>query len=92
MELEGEDAYLTGFTASPNFPVTTNAYDQTFNRGIGEAFMAKLDTGRAPPAEYLNTSAATQLDVGLTIDVEGSDAFVSGTSLVPQFPGDRKRL
>ena len=37
------NAFITGFTLSTNFPNTTNAYDPTFNGGIDDAFVLKLD-------------------------------------------------
>jgi hypothetical protein len=86
IEVKGDDAYLTGFTASPNFPVTANAYDPTPNGG-GDAFVTKLDTARGPAGlEYSTYLGGAALDLGLAIDVEGNDAFVTGIALSPNFP------
>jgi len=38
-------AYVTGSTTSPNFPVTPGAYDSSFNGGLYDAFITKLNSG-----------------------------------------------
>jgi hypothetical protein len=36
-------AYLTGYTMSPDWPTTPNAYDTIYDDGLGDAFITKLD-------------------------------------------------
>jgi len=38
-------AYVTGSTVSPNFPMTPGAYDSSFNGGLYDAFITKLNSG-----------------------------------------------
>jgi hypothetical protein len=42
--VRGDNAYLTGFTDSADFPTTPGAFDPSFN-GNGDAFVTKLPTG-----------------------------------------------
>ncbi|MBO7133071.1 MAG: gliding motility-associated C-terminal domain-containing protein [Bacteroidales bacterium] len=37
-----ENVFVTGGTTSPNFPTTANAYNQTYNGGSTDAFVAKV--------------------------------------------------
>ena len=37
------EAYVTGQTASPIFPVTSGAFDETYN-GIWDGFVSRLDS------------------------------------------------
>src|SRR5262249_38184286 len=42
------NAYMTGYTLSPDFPTTVGAFDRSANLGDYEAFVTKLDSaGRA---------------------------------------------
>ncbi len=38
------NAYVAGITGSANFPTTSGAYDQSFNGGFYDAFIAKIQT------------------------------------------------
>jgi hypothetical protein len=66
------NVYITGETASSNFPVTTGAFDTTFN-GLVDAFVAKLNsTGSSLLySTYLGGSGA---DRGRGIGVESSSS------------------
>ena len=58
--VDGEgDAYVAGYTWTGGLPVTTGAYDQTFN-GASDAFVSKFDLG-----SYARPKAATPLEVPL---------------------------
>lgn len=79
------NAYVTGSTASLNFPVTSNAYDKTYN-GNTDAYIAKLD------ASGSNVVYATFLgDVGndagngIAVDASGA-AYIVGVTDSPAFP------
>ncbi len=69
--------YLTGSTASNNFPGTT-ATGQTTYKGQGDAFIAKLSPGATQIvyATYLGGSGVDQAN-GIALDSTG-EAFVTG--------------
>lgn len=78
-------AYISGETASTNFPTTAGAFDITFNGGA-DAFVAKLSpTGSALSyATYLGGSAG---DRGFRIALDaGNVAYVTGQTISPDFP------
>ena len=82
--------YITGKTTSSNFPMTTSAYDVSYNGG-GDAFISKLN------GELTSLLASTYLggtdfyydDYGhsITIDSSGS-IYISGYSNSSYFPMD----
>src|ERR1035441_4167746 len=87
------NAWITGDTVSPDFPVTTGAFQSTFHGEVslgplhyGDAFVAKLDsTGRKLLySTYLGGSAP---DAGFAIAVDSADAaYVAGGTQSPDFP------
>src|SRR5205085_4421652 len=84
------NAYLTGYTASPDFPTTPGAFDTTYNND-GDAFVAKLNAAGAALAysTYLGGTGTngTGYDAGLgiAIDAAGS-AYVTGRTDSAPFP------
>lgn len=79
------NAYVTGSTASSDFPVTTGAY-QTAYGGMTDAFIAKLNpAGDALVyATYLGGSSS---DVGRGIALDSSgNAYVAGEAGSSNFP------
>ena len=87
------NAYLTGQTSSPNFPVTSGAYKKTNPNASGRnsAFVTKLNsTGKALVySTYLGGSGtgSTPGDNGNAIAVNASgDAYVSGYTYSDNFP------
>ncbi len=86
------NVYLTGLTASVNFPVTTNAVSRKLNslayfgNYTNDAFVTKLDaTGtNLLYSTYLGGSGP---DEGIAITVDGSgNIYVSGDTLSADFP------
>jgi hypothetical protein len=79
------NVYVTGYTASPDFPVTPNAPQPTFGGGAYDAFVAKLDAnGALVQSTFLGGSS---VDVANSIAVDGaSAAHVAGFTCSPDFP------
>ena len=80
-------AYVTGSTASANFPVTAGALRTTFGGPAGgtDAFVTKIDKfGALVYSTYLGGSAS---DEGLDITVDGGgNAYVTGATSSVNFP------
>ena len=80
---DGPNAYVTGSTASTNFPTTAGVF-QTSPSSLGNAFVTKLNpTGTAPLvfSTYLGGSGSER---GNSIVVDGSgNAYVTGTTDSP---------
>jgi hypothetical protein len=88
----GGNVYLTGLTASPNFPVTSNAVSTSlhssafFSYYTNDAFVAKIDaTGsNLLYSTFLGGSGADQ---GEAIAVDGmGDIYVAGATASADFP------
>jgi uncharacterized protein (TIGR03437 family) len=88
------EAYITGDTASADFPVTPGAAQPIFGGRVdagngayyGDAFVAKLDAAGARLifATYLG---GTQPDIGYGIAVDGGgNAYVTGSTQSSDFP------
>jgi hypothetical protein len=73
-----ENAYVTGYTSSSNFPTTARAFQRTLN-GFQNAFVTKLDS--AGTMEYSTYLGGDDYDFGSAIAVnrEGK-AYVTGTT------------
>lgn len=86
VDAEG-NAYVTGFTASTNFPVTAEAYQSGLKGSrAGDLFVAKLDpTGaRLIYSTYLGGSRA-EIPTAIAVDFKGS-AYVTGQTASFDFP------
>ena len=79
------NAYVGGWTYSPDFPITPGAHDTTYN-GNGDAFVVKFDsTGSA--LTYSTFVGGSGYDDGRGISVHGSgNAYVTGSTNSPDFP------
>jgi hypothetical protein len=79
------NAYVTGLTASTDFPTTPGAFDATHN-GSSDAFVAKLDaTGST--LLYSTYLGGTGDDRGFAIAVDaGGSAYVTGVTRSANFP------
>jgi hypothetical protein len=78
-------AYVTGFTESTNFPLTTNARQPTIN-GTQDAFVAKVNqSGEALVfSTYLGGTAGLNAGQAITID-STDDIFVTGYTYASDF-------
>ena len=78
-------AYVTGWTFSPDFPTTPEAYDTTYN-GSYDAFVARVNPSGSdlPYATFLGGS---DYDIGNGIAVDGpGNAYVTGYTTSSDFP------
>jgi hypothetical protein len=81
------NAYVSGGSASPDFPVTAGAFDTTHN-GFEDVFVAKLNPEGSEVlwATFLGGSQiAGDFAPGIAVDADGS-VYVSGGSGSPDFP------
>ncbi len=87
-------AYVTGLTASPNFPTTVDAFDTTYNGGPTDVFVTQLNAsgsalaystflgGSGNPQE---TGIADDQGTGIAVDSSGS-IYVTGVTRSANFP------
>ena len=79
------DAYVTGFTNSPDFPLTPGAF-QTSLAGAYDAFVVELDPAGTQEL-YGTLLGGSKTDVGQGVAVDGSgSAYVTGYSLSTDLP------
>jgi PKD repeat protein len=81
-------AYLTGLTNSPDFPVTTGAFDTIYNGAYPNsvAFVSKLDT-TGSSLMYSTFLGGNRGDFGNGIAVDSvGDAYITGQALSANFP------
>jgi uncharacterized repeat protein (TIGR01451 family) len=92
------NAYVTGYTNAPDFPVTTGAYKTScvpppLRLGIcnfTQAFVSKLNPALSSTASliystYLGGTAASDQANAIAVDSAGS-AYVTGEAISPDFP------
>ncbi|WP_309495676.1 SBBP repeat-containing protein [Mechercharimyces sp. CAU 1602] len=79
------NAYVTGFTTSSNFPVTSGAF-QTLNAGTADAFVTKLNpTGSS--LVYSTFLGGSSSDSGFAITVNtDNNAYIVGATSSSDFP------
>jgi hypothetical protein len=80
------NAYVTGETASNNFPTTGGAFQTTYGGGYEDAFVTKLNASGSAPvySTYLGGSGNDQ-GFGIRLDSAGS-AYVTGGTDSTNFP------
>jgi hypothetical protein len=81
-------AYVIGDTSDPNFPVTSGAFDTTYNdiTGVEDGFVTKLDPSGSD-LMYSSYLGGENEDFGQGIVLDGDDnVYVCGTTASPNFP------
>ena len=79
------NAYVTGFTFSPNFPVTPGAFQTTF-QGQEDAFVTKLNSSGSALI-YSTYLGGNNLSLGLGIAIDSSEnAYITGFTQSTNFP------
>jgi len=81
------NAYVTGYTASPDFPTTPGAFNVTFGGGnYYDAFVTKMNPSGAALV-YSTYLGGASTDTGYSIVVDGSgNAYVTGSTFSSDFP------
>lgn len=80
------NVYITGRTASSNFPVTAGAFDQIYNGGAFDVFVSKLNASGSALV-YSTFLGGTGDDNGNGIAVDGSgNAYITGPTGSSDFP------
>lgn len=89
------NAYITGQTASHDFPITAGATQATYsgsggeNYAVGDAFLFQLDPKGATEL-YGTYLGGNQDDAAAAIAIDGSgDAWIAGYTLSQNFPATR---
>jgi hypothetical protein len=81
----GGNAYVTGTTYSPNFPVTASAYQNSYG-GKGDAFVAKLNSAGST-LSYSSYLGGSSIDSGFGISYGlGGVVYLAGITDSPNFP------
>ena len=82
-------AHVTGQTRSADFPTTTGAFDASYNGGLADAFVSKLNASGSALAysTFLGgTDSTDEVDQGLGIAVRNGTAYVTGESASADYP------
>jgi hypothetical protein len=82
-------AYVTGVTATSDFPTTPGAFDRTFGGGVAlvvDAFVAKLNAAGSALV-YSTFLGGNDFDISTSIAVDaGGSAYVTGFTASSDFP------
>jgi hypothetical protein len=79
-------AYVTGFTASADFPATPDAHDPSHNGG-NDAFVTRLDsTGSGLEYSTLLGGAGDDSGQGIAVDENGKVTWVTGSTASSDYP------
>jgi len=80
------NAYVTGFTASTDFPTTPGAFQTAFGGGVFDAFVVKLNpAGSALVYGTYLGGAGSDVGLGIAIDT-AQNAYVTGGTFSANFP------
>lgn len=82
----GKNSYITGYTASTDFPIIVGAFDTTYNGGSYDAFITKLNSTGATLV-YSTYLGGTGSDSGNDIGLDNmGNAYVIGATASTNFP------
>ena len=93
---DGSSIYVSGFTASTNFPVTPDAYNTAFNGGVTDRFVSRFESGlsQLQASTYIGSAGASAGfiggngdEVGHAIGVDGDgNVFIAGYTESADYP------
>jgi Beta-propeller repeat len=79
-------AYITGLTASPDFPTTAGAFAPMYNGGDADVFVTKLNpSGSGLAYSTLLGGSASDSANGIAVDGDGN-AYVTGATVSGDYP------
>jgi hypothetical protein len=80
------DAFVAGQTESTSFPTTATAFQPTYDGGMSDCFVSKLNpTGTALIYSALLGGSSLDMCSSIALDAAGN-AYVAGTTYSPDFP------
>jgi hypothetical protein len=90
------NAYIVGHTTSTDFPTTPGAFDRTFNGGVMDVFVAKINSdgtsvlyatylGGTPTPLRRGSESPIDFGYGITVDSQGH-AYITGATSSSNFP------
>jgi Ca2+-binding RTX toxin-like protein len=87
IEVDGAGkAFVVGWTTSPDFPATPDAFDPSFNGGFFDAFVVEVDAAGSDLL-YATYLGGDEDDRGRDLAVDaGGNAYVTGWTFSPNFP------
>lgn len=82
----GNQAYVTGYTYSDDFPTTLGCYDDTLG-GYGDIFVFKLDSigGSLVYSTFVGGDDDTEIGMAITLD-SNNNAHITGSTHSDDFP------
>ncbi|MHB1001082.1 MAG: DUF7948 domain-containing protein [Armatimonadota bacterium] len=79
-------AYITGRTSNTSFPVTSGAFDESFNGGDGDVYVTKLNASGSDLV-YSTFLGGTSIDYSYDIDVDDDGyAYIVGNTTSSDYP------
>ena len=81
----GKAMWVTGSTASADYPTTSSAHDRTYN-GNGDAFVASFDKFSALTHSTFLGGTASDAGSGIAVDPKGKLAHVTGSTASADYP------
>ena len=83
--VDGDHVYVAGETDSPDFTTTLGAYEESYNGGDADGFIARLDTGLAQ-LEASTFIGGGDVDWVLQMTLDEGCVYVTGETSSSDFP------